>query len=433
MRNELLKKTRFLTQLLIFSGATNLVLAAYVFYWTINERPPIPICEGKPQSIIENQKVSVATNLNQQVIQSFEKKPLKEIYSNDLSNKQLLDNGFTQRDLALGYLISHYHLDFERALNGKHPPKEKRYMSYLSNAASRKKLATYTDLSDSHFEAVKEFISKERWPFTSQGLYHLLQQQREAPEKSLKYAFYLTPEFRSLLLLFTRSIQEHSREELLNMVLEGPWQLLEDFFEKQRISQNHSDAERQHLLVSYLKNGSITSSELLLKSDFYYVVKKLDDQQVIALLALSKKATPNSARFALAMLASPRSDRVWKAAALRLYQYTGQKAPASLDRNAALARFLPVAKQKNEEKKVAVAPGINSSFKPLTHAKVNIPPTPIKKIPPAKKPWKRGYTVMEGDTLWKIARLFHVDVKELKARNPSISHELKPGTMIMVP
>lgn len=45
----------------------------------------------------------------------------------------------------------------------------------------------------------------------------------------------------------------------------------------------------------------------------------------------------------------------------------------------------------------------------------------------------RLYIVQEGDSLWKIARRFNVDVEHLRAHNKLKSDALKPGTPIRIP
>jgi LysM repeat protein len=47
--------------------------------------------------------------------------------------------------------------------------------------------------------------------------------------------------------------------------------------------------------------------------------------------------------------------------------------------------------------------------------------------------WKRAYTVKSGDSLWKIGRMFNIDIDELKRRNNITTDSLAPGTMLIVP
>jgi len=54
----------------------------------------------------------------------------------------------------------------------------------------------------------------------------------------------------------------------------------------------------------------------------------------------------------------------------------------------------------------------------------------IKAIPPKRE---KTYVVQEGDSLWKIARKYKIDIDLIKKRNGLKSDALKPGTTLKLP
>ncbi len=423
MQKDILNKLRAVTKLLIASSALNFVMLGILGYWHFKERPPTPICGRKP----EFSHQTLATHVtNSTYILSHEGLSFKELLPR-LQDKTLGDNGYTHRDLTLGYLVTNHYFDISRALIGNSKPTQKRYLTYKTSLEQTRELIVYSGLNDTHYSAIESFALSEKWPFTSKGLFSKL---LEVQNDSLKYAFFITPEFMTIEHLFKRASMPVSRNELLGFILEGTWEMLTNFTDKQRIGQNFSEIHRRNFLLKYIEKGSTQAAALFLKIDSVYAQNKLDDDHVIMILKLSKNRTVDAARFALATLASPRSDAVWKEASHRLYEFTGEVIPKEFSRNQVLSRFLPLAVQKREKPKPAPVTAPN--------------PTPMKQIvknelkkhhtPQIKSSkWKRAYTVMNGDSLWKISRMFKDDVNELKKQNSLTSDSLTPGTMIIVP
>src|SRR5262249_48770832 len=96
------------------SGILNVFLIAFVIHSIMVERPPTPYCELKP--VINNP--AVVSRGNAQVIRELRKYSYEELLL-QLSNKQLVDNGYCQRDLALACLIAYHYLDLRRALGSE--------------------------------------------------------------------------------------------------------------------------------------------------------------------------------------------------------------------------------------------------------------------------------------------------------------------------
>lgn len=430
MRSELFDKIRRLTLLLMISGAMNILMVAFLSFYYFKERPPTPICEKMPDYSKKASGAIVIESSNSDLLRNYQSLSIGDLIEK-LYDNRLASDGFTHRDLALGYLLTNNHFDIVKALKGETFPSQKRTIAYRDNRQSLCKITTFSDLNDKHYEKIIAFAKTEQWPLTPEGLFLTLQTQIEEKNKNLKYAFYLTPEFLAVDLLFKRGTQETPRGELLDVLLEGTWQELSAFTEKQRIAQDLSQEQRRQFLLGYIKQGSITAANLILKIDPYFTTKKLDDDQVLAILQHLTKRTPEAARFALEILASPRRDAVWQEAADRLYSFVGEEKPKEYSKNSVLARFLPLAVRQQEKAPIKrVDKIIAYNLEEKKQPQKNPTPPPQKK---EKEKWKRAYTAKNGDSLWKIGRMFNVDVEELKKHNKLTSDTLAPGTMIIVP
>jgi nucleoid-associated protein YgaU len=210
--------------------------------------------------------------------------------------------------------------------------------------------------------------------------------------------------------------------ELLAILRDGSWGMLAAFAEKQKASQDLSPARRQRFLMEYIKKKSKAAAYVMLKTDGDFAVKKLDDATVLQMLELLTSRTQSAEKFAIALLSNPRSDAVWQSAAARLYDYLGEPQPERLDPQAILSRFVPKAKWKAAPKNsVPVKPAIAAPA-PQPAA---TPPAPIKR--------EKLYIVQEGDSYWKIAKKFKIDINTLKSYNNVQNDFLKPGMSLKIP
>lgn len=352
------------------SCALNVTLLFLFFYTAVKDWLPSTYYDCKPCREIEQQSPLVIDNSSKEVIRYFKKMPLEWLLAR-LKNQQPVENGYTQYDLALAILTEFHYFDIKRAFSGLPQPEQKRTIIYGKyRDGSPAELTVYPGLSQKHYEAIIAFVQTERWPLTSKGLFMNLRKGNQDP--SLADAFLLTPEFLAVELLFGRGIVSINKKELLSLVLQADWTILSTFANQQKASQDLSASQRHRFLIDYMEKKSKTAAHLLLKSDGPAAALKLDDAHLLLLLELLDEKSPETEKFALDVLTSPRSDAVRKMAAARL--------------------AVPIA-QKIE----------------------------------------RMYLVQEGDSLWKISRRFNINLDALKSYNKLNSDILKPGMSLKIP
>jgi hypothetical protein len=365
------KKFRILTLALIFSGCLNI---SFLVYFVLKEAE-VPLVIAKPPK-------SEAILGNQQILATFSHLTFRELVSY-LTNREPVEEGYTKRDLAVAALVAYHHFNLEKALSA--PPPQIR----------RAEIEMFPGLSDEQFEAIIRFAYQEKWPLTSKGLFALL--QKKEGDESLEQAFSLTPEFYAVQLLFQKTGTPEETPLLLNLVREGSWDFLERFAKEQAQVLDFTPEKRRSLLLNYISLHSPTAAQLLLKTDFTFALKRLEDRGILDLLSLLKRQTEEGTRFCIELLRSPRSDAIWQAAAMTLYAYVGELPVAPLDPKAVLSRFAPMA--------------------------------PPQSLPEPS----RFHTVKDGESLWKISRQYKVKVEEIVKANGLEKDSLFPGMTLKIP
>lgn len=429
----LAKKIKRLSQALAVSGILNIGVLSLLSYWIIRERPPTPYFELKPAI---HEMVLVDHRCCAEVIGQFHKLSFDQLV-NKLTEIRLIENGYTERDLALSSLVSFHHFNLSRALAGDEQPKQQRTLLWKNKSIEKSiPLIVYPGLSDSQFDSIVTFVKTERWPLTTEGMFYVLQKQKSDQQlnEELINTFMMMPEFLAVELLFNRSEVSLEKKQVFELILEGNWKLLSSFFNQQKLSQDLSSARRQRLLLDYLQHGSKKAAYLLLITDRDFAVKKLDDRQVLTILEKLTIKTDTSQSFAMDMLTSPRGTEVWQQASSRLYGFAGETVPAAWNYQAVLTRFAPT----------QLPPTISISSLPDLPIAKQIPPKTMSR-PPAvvsrpivavvRQPEViyRTYVVQEGDSLWKISRMNQVDLEALKKLNKLQSDALKVGLVLKLP
>jgi LysM repeat protein len=409
---------RRLSFFLLLSVIANITLGCFLFYWLFfKERPPTPVCEKN--ICLDAKKMPSQTFLTdaKPLILALKKRPIPDLVKG-LRDDRLVENGYTVADFSLAALSNFYYFDITRA-GGR--PLEEKVMAYGDKGET---ITLYPGLSQEDFQNIEKFLQTEKWPFKSQGLFKLLKSSKFRGDISLQESFFLTPEFLSVEILMARAPEKPSRHELLALVLSAPWGQLAAFNEKQKASLDLNDGQRRTLLLDYLKEESAPAAELLLKTDFDFALRKLDDKTTILLLSLLTEKNERTEKYAKEILKSPRSDSVRRSATARLYEYAGQTLPENIDLAEAALKFVPqplkiVAPLKPipqpvKEKAVALAP----------------PPPKVQPAPPKKE---KIYVVQAQDTIWKIAQRFNVSPEDIVKLNKLPTTKLKTGAAIKIP
>lgn len=441
-----LKPIKKLIFALSISGVLNIVLIAVFFYWMVKDTHPSTYFEQKPALMQEQQSPLANERGNAEFIHYFRTLSFEQLISN-LSNHQLIENGYSQRDIALACLIAFHQFDMIRALVGYEQPSQHRSIVYGKLKSGKPALLTvYPGLSEKQFQALIDFSRTERWPFTSKGLFCRLKQGNSDP--TLRDVFMMTQEFLSAEMLLNRADVSIKKTDVLKMLLEGNWSMLSNFAEQQKLLQDLSPARRQRFLMEYIDHKSKAAAYLMLLVDGEFALKKLDDPHVINLLELLSEKNLESEKYAKDLLTSPRSDAVWQIAASKLFQYAGEATPEKNVHHLAIRRFIPEYAQvvtetvaEKQPKKVEIKQS-NKIVKPIEpkpivskqHLKKPIEKVSVSKLPPPQQKRKdRLYIVQEGDSLWKISRRFNVNIDTLRSYNKLKSDALKPGTPLKIP
>lgn len=482
-----IKRNRHLSFALIISGVINIAVLSALLFWMLRERPPTPYCELKPAALDEQQIPLADQRGCREALAQLSKLSFTALAAK-LTNGQMIENGYAERDLALACLIAFYHFDIQRALPKDTQPQQKRILTWKPNEAKDGiNLTVYPDLSDRQFDALARFAQLERWPLTPEGLFLSLKDRKKNNDidDHLVETFVLTPEFWTVELLFNRRGARVGKREILDLLLESDWAQLKGFVDQQRQLHDSSDARRQKFLLDYLKAGSRASALLLLKTEWEFSVKKLDEPQVLSILQLIPADSIDGLAFAKEMLASPRSSNVWRQAAVWLYAKEGEPMPKEWTQYSLLTRFVPEkaplaltsaataahepaplkipliqpkpqvgrpnssgqarqqAAQSAAAKKSVSVITQNSRKPQVPHAPPALPKETYLKSEPIKdeknlpsKPAQiplQSYVVQEGDSLWKIGRRFNVKAEEIKKANGLKSDTLKTGTVLKIP
>jgi len=410
---------RRLTKFLMISGILNILLVVAFFYWYVKESPPRPYFELKPAGQDEQlQPIAISENGNQ-LIHQLKKLSFEQLLAK-LSDLQLVENGYSQRDFALGSLVTFHYFDIHRALQGNLAPSHARKIIYGKNKqGSHVYIVVYPELSEEQYQTIVQFAHSEKWPLTTKGLFQLIRKQSDITDPSLTLTFFQTPEFLTVETLFNRSGASVDKNSLLNVLKEGTWQMLSTFSEQQKIAQDLSPTRRQRFLLDYIKRNSKAAAYLFLKTDGAFAAKKLDNSDVSVILNLLDHKSLEAEKFAMMLLISPRNDHVWQLAAQKLYEFAGEPLPQSNLHHAALARFLRL-----PTKNIPAQTTVKRELQPSNIA-MN------RSI--AVMGNHRIYVVQEGDSLWKIARRFKIDTEKLKDYNKLKNDFLKPGSTLKIP
>jgi len=405
LQEQWAKKGRFLTQALIFSGALNIGLLTSFFYFVARDKKEAVAFELQPTSKAPKQLSNAET------IAHFATMSYAELVDL-LGNQDPIEEGYKKRDLALASLAAFHFINLEKALQGS--PLQKRMLTYQrKDGPEQVDITVYPGLTEDQFQGIVQFIKTEKFPLTTKGLFFELKQAKMPREPSLLEAFYLTPEFTTLMTLFNRAGVPLPSEYVIEVIAQGDWSLVEQFTQEQKLSQDLSPLRLKNLLSSYVRCRSVLAAKILLEWDRDFILKKLDDPDLMVFLDLFLTKTGALDTFLKEIITSPRSDAIWKKAAEKLYAFSDLPCPEPYDHLATLQMFakdrLPALSKPAVQEQVAAAPVA----------------VPVK--------GKRTHIVQSGENLWKIARKYKVSIDALKKANHLETDKLRPGKELVIP
>lgn len=401
-----MKRVKWLTQALLISGTLNVGLLSTFFYLVLRDKyRPLQIELKTIESKAKRPHVSLQELLIQYSALCFEE--LLE----GLSSTEHVESGYTKRDIALAVLVSSHHFHLERALGGLHI--QKRVIGFRNPQTLEKlEFTIFPGLADYQYQAIMQYAQTEKWPLNPYGLFIALKKMASSHDPSLLEAFSMTPQFHFISTLFSKTGAPLTKQQMTALLMSGSWELLEET--SKFLQDNHAfdPMRRRQFLTKLLLERSQLAAALLLQTDFAFVYKQLDDNQMLAFLDLLGSKTP--VLFAKALLLCPRSDAVWKRASHILYEQVGEKPPEPYNHPAALNRFIYN----------------NCSASPLLKSPVKNVQVPLTLKETSAK---RLYLVQSGDTLYKIAKDHMTSVQALQALNHMESDRLYPGQEIAIP
>lgn len=249
----------------------------------------------------------------------------------ELKQREVVEEGMTCGDIALGCLVAFHDFDVKRALG--RGTLEERTLIYQDKGRITT-LTVFPFLTAEQKKALFHFATSERWPLTPRGLFAALKQSHEESLKDglrdgLKEAFFQTETFRRLETLLPMV----SADLLLSALLEGEWiQVQQLRFAIERMGPGPA-------LFQVASGGY--SVELFLSAELEYGIKRLDDEQVIALLKQIRLPSRSSALFAKGLLLSPRSDEVHYLSAALLSKIYQKPLKEPFDRLRCVELFFP--------------------------------------------------------------------------------------------
>jgi LysM repeat protein len=432
MKGQGFDRMRFLTYALVISGALNVGLVASLAYRSANSDPR---CDLAPVALDQQAAPLADQRSNPEVLAHFRAMPFRQLVEK-LSSQLPVEDGFTERDLALACLVTFHDFNLAQALSGQNV-QQRRLLFGVRGDPQFTEVMIYPGLADNQYEAVIKFAQTETWPVTPRGLFVRLKEQGAQRDPALEEAFVMTPQFQAVQALLSRAEVPVDRQSLLAVVLDCDWANLEDFTAKQRVAQDLSSPRRQRWLLDQVARRSPAAAYMLLRTDGAYIAKKGTDPQVLQVLEQLPVRTAESERFATDLLTSPRANQVWETAARLLYQYHGEQAPKVYNHMATLARFVP---QEMIQQKLTAAPdapevnaypvGTSTPIPTVLAAK------PKDAAPVAKQDSAAGddavHVIQPGDSLWKIARKYKTSVAHLRQINGLKNDTLRPGKKLKV-
>ncbi len=398
-------RARFLTQLLILSGTLNIGFLGAFLYGVWKEN----FASISYEVPADNRRVLT----NEQVLRAYSRASFQDLLIR-LESKEMVEDGYLKRDLALASLVAFHHFHIEKALGGI--LLQKRLIAFHSDIDGELvDLIAFAALKEEHFEAILHFAKTEKWPITTKGIFAKVLSQRPLYDPSLLEAFYCTKEFRGLYSLMQKKLPGLQSFQLLSLLTDGSWEQLEGFSTKLRVLQCYTEETYLAFLTSYaLESRSKAAADLLLEYEPEYVLKRFNDAGLISFLDVFANNNEKLSPFAKKLLVSQRSDELRKKAASILYAAEEAPFPESYDYLETLHHFF-------------------ADRVPKPEAAPTVKVIEIREQPRAPMVKKVMHKVQSGESLWKIARKYKVSINSIVQLNHLESDRLRIGKELQIP
>src|ERR1700722_348375 len=114
-RASLARKIRWLSQVIILSGALNIALFAIFFYFLVRQTPFSFACDYAASVLIPETAMKFS---NLDSLRALALLPHAKLVEK-LEDKEAVEEGYAMRDLSLSLLVRRDNFDFKRALGRK--------------------------------------------------------------------------------------------------------------------------------------------------------------------------------------------------------------------------------------------------------------------------------------------------------------------------
>ncbi len=410
-----MRRAKTLTQALIISGTINIGLLGSFVCFILKEKQAAFSVE--PQQLPRDPSEHIS---NEKILQAYSALSFQELLL-ELENTQLIEEGYTKRDLALASLVAFHHFHIDQAIGGMIPQKRKVFFRSL-DASEAIGMTAFPALTDEHFRGILTYAKTEKWPLTSKGLFFEIKRSGLNSDPFLLNAFYTTPEYHGIYTFLQKTSLPSDPMFTLSLMIEGEWDALHAFCDQQRLLPDFSVDKRRAFLLSYFDRfRSKTAAVLLTFQDLEYVSKRLDDSLLVFFLSLITKQKTALETIAKDILISPRSDEIRKKSASILYDLASESFPEGYQHQEAVKRFCPEVLLKAAMPTALPAPST------VTITKVS-EPFSIKEVSKTTV-----HVIQQGDSLWKISRKYKVTVDSIKNLNQLETDKLKVGRLLQIP
>ena len=415
-----MRRAKTLTQALIISGTVNISLIGTFVYFVVKEKNAAVAVE------IHHQPKAQEHSTNEQILRTYSHLSYQDLILK-LENKDLAEEGYTRRDLALACLVAFHHFNIEKALGGMLP--QKRILYFRNHDATQyMDVVVFPGLVDDQYDGIASYIKTEKWPLTSKGLFFELKRSFSSLDSSLLEAFYTTPECFSVFNFLTKAGLSLDLKTAASLMVDGDWEPLKDFCDKQRLSQDFSVEKRRAFLLFYFdRYRSKIAAELLSLLDLDFVSRRLDDSSLLSFIDMLPESFSGKEKMAKDLLISPRGDDVRKKAASLLYAIHSEPFPEHYDYLAVVKRFCKEALPKPV---LQAQPVISQTKVALETVAAEVSK---EKAPTAILSKNKMHTIQQGESLWKIAKKYKVTVEEIKKINQLETDKLKVGKQLKIP